>query len=659
MKAGLVFYVWLGVLVILAGLGVYAWNIQYTEGLSVTGLSDIAIWGIYITDFEFLVGVSAGIITTISIGYLFDPEKFKPVMKVGSILAIANVLPAMLFVVADLGRPERILNIVSYANPSSMFVADFWSLSAYLVFSILFFLAFITERRGGAVGRFFAALAIPIAIIVHSITAWAFSVLIARPLWHTALLAPIFLSSALVSGVGLLILATILTSRLKEITIPSELFSILGRALAAVIPVDFFFILAELVTAGYSSTGSLLTVLSTALTGAYAPVIAIEIALVAIVFLPLVHPKTRKSIAILGILAIFAMAGIWVKRFFLLIPALSLSPLGETDTYAPTLVEWQITVGLFAFGAILYSLGLKVLPFLTRSDVRESGNTTTQSKSFDKARTDRLELRKKETDETGASRRGFLKSVAGASVGAAALATVPASPLLLSKKEPKEQTSPIKEWAMVVDLRRCIGCQACFAACKSENGVPLGIQYTWVETHEEGKYPNIKLTFLPRLCNHCDNPPCTPVCPVYATYKREDGIVVQDMNRCIGCRYCMAACPYEVRSFLWEEPSGAWPEAWKGKAEEKHGFVVKCHACYHRIEKGLKPACVDTCVGGARIFGDLQDPESEVRRIVDTIPTQTLKPYLGTKPMVFYVGLPEKVAERGKKDAATIIMHEE
>ena len=121
----------------------------------------------------------------------------------------------------------------------------------------------------------------------------------------------------------------------------------------------------------------------------------------------------------------------------------------------------------------------------------------------------------------------------------------------------------------------------------------------------------------------------------------------------------MAACPYEVRSFLWEEPKGAWPQAWNGKADAKHGFVVKCHGCFHRIEKGLKPACVDACVGGARIFGDMQDPNSAVRKVVDAIPTSGLKAYLGAKPMVFYVGLSDKIAERGKKAANTIVVHQE
>src|SRR3990172_4246370 len=294
------------------------------------------------------------------------------------------------------------------------------------------------------------------------------------------------------------------------------------------------------------------------------------------------------------------------------------------------------------------------------TSAKTKGGTVMGKKNNESIKADRP---KKEI-QTNVSRRNLLKLAGATAAGATALAIIPGSSLLLQTVKAEVQESPIKKWAMVVDLRRCIGCQACFAACKSENGVPLGIQYTWVETHEEGKYPNTKLTFLPRICNHCDNPPCVPVCPVNATFKREqDGIVMQDVNRCIGCRYCIAACPYEVRSFLWNEPSGAWPETWRivggGKAQAKQGFVVKCHGCFHRIEQGLKPACVEACVGGARIFGDLQDPNSEVNKIIDTVPTQRLKSYLGTKPMTFYVGLSDTLAERGKKAPDSIFVHKE
>jgi tetrathionate reductase subunit B len=179
-----------------------------------------------------------------------------------------------------------------------------------------------------------------------------------------------------------------------------------------------------------------------------------------------------------------------------------------------------------------------------------------------------------------------------------------------------------KQYGMVIDTRRCIGCHACTVACKSEFDVPLGVNRSWVEYVEKGTYPNVSRSFLPRLCNHCSEPPCVPVCPTNATYKRpQDGIVVVDQGLCIGCKYCLQACPYDAR-FL--NPVTGWAD--------------KCDFCVHRVEKGLDPSCVNTCVGGARIFGNFADLESEVTRLVSQNQTTVLRREMGTFPNVIYIG---------------------
>jgi tetrathionate reductase subunit B len=179
---------------------------------------------------------------------------------------------------------------------------------------------------------------------------------------------------------------------------------------------------------------------------------------------------------------------------------------------------------------------------------------------------------------------------------------------------------------MVVDLRRCIGCQACTVACAMENRVPLGQARTHVSTYELETAAGTRRVHLPRICNHCEDPPCLTVCPTQATYQRGDGAVVVDNTRCVGCGYCTQACPYGAR-FMNEETLTA----------------DKCTFCVHRLDAGLLPACVETCVGGARVFGDLDDPESEVSRLLATEPVQVLKPEEGTEPRVFYIGLDEEV----------------
>lgn len=185
-----------------------------------------------------------------------------------------------------------------------------------------------------------------------------------------------------------------------------------------------------------------------------------------------------------------------------------------------------------------------------------------------------------------------------------------------------------KRYGMVIDLRKCIGCMACVVADKTEYEVPLGVWRTWVKVSEKGEYPNVRKIFLPRLCNHCDYPVCVRHCPTQATYKHADGFVLQRYNRCIGCRTCMVACPYNARHFL---------PAKRTNMNLPHAVVDKCTFCVHRVKQGVSPACVQACVGGARIFGDFNDPNSEAAKLLATERVTVLKPEMGTNPQVYYI----------------------
>jgi len=236
-------------------------------------------------------------------------------------------------------------------------------------------------------------------------------------------------------------------------------------------------------------------------------------------------------------------------------------------------------------------------------------------------------------------------------------------------------------WAMVIDLDKCVACQGCSIACRFENNTPvvdpeeaeMGRSMLWNDvfpfpinpTEDTGEYPNVRTRYMTRPCMHCENPPCIKVCPVQATFVDDEGLVRQNYARCIGCRFCTMACPYGVRYFNWRQPT--WENGLEqhlnpdrvegdgikeGPSPRPTGVVEKCTFCIHRLQKARAraeeegrdfrpdeyvPACVQTCTGKARFFGDLDDPDSTVSQLEKTPRAFRLMEDVGTHPKVIYL----------------------
>jgi molybdopterin-containing oxidoreductase family iron-sulfur binding subunit len=195
---------------------------------------------------------------------------------------------------------------------------------------------------------------------------------------------------------------------------------------------------------------------------------------------------------------------------------------------------------------------------------------------------------------------------------------------------------------MVVDLKRCVGCNACVVACKSEHNTPNGILFTTVLEKEMGTFPHCNRVFVPVLCNHCDVPVCAQVCPTKATHKRPDGIVFIEYAKCIGCCACIEHCPYHVRTLVQDNrmlyPDGATVFEKPVAQQILNKVASKCDLCYHRVETGQRPACVEVCPTKARVFGDLADPSSEANTLVKEHGGWQMLPEKQTQPCVFYIG---------------------
>ncbi len=239
-------------------------------------------------------------------------------------------------------------------------------------------------------------------------------------------------------------------------------------------------------------------------------------------------------------------------------------------------------------------------------------------------------------NDTDTGRRQFLKTL----VGAAAVAIAPGTLLFNMAHGKSEPVSSKVRWGMLINTENCADCNKCVTACNEENGLSGGLSPTdsqWIRKVELKDMRSGRAVSLPMLCQHCENPPCVDVCPTGASFKRADGIVLVDMHTCIGCRYCVVACPYKARSFVHEPLHDQKPNVPRGK-----GVVESCTLCVHRVDsvdKGQQPACAEACPNKSILFGNLNDPESDISKKKRTVASTQVRADLGLNTGIRYQGI--------------------
>jgi molybdopterin-containing oxidoreductase family membrane subunit len=361
---------WIGLLLALIVAGGCCYLLQLSRGLGITGLSRDVAWGFYIAQFTFLVGVAASAVMVVLPYYLHDFKAFGRIAILGEFLAIASVIMCVVFITVDLGQPSRMVNMIRHPSPRSILFWDMIVLNGYLVLNVVISRVSLTaERNGTAPPRWIKPvilLSIPWAISIHTVTAFIYAGLAARPFWMTAILAPRFLASAFSSGPALLILLCLLLRRFTKFDAGWEAIQALAKIVTYAMLVNIFFVLMEVFTAFYSAIPEHtehFRYLYLGLEGhnELAPWMWVSAALAVIAALLLVVPATRKARGPLTFACIAVIVSIWIEKGLgMIVTGFVPSPLGHVTRYVPTLPELTITLGVYAGGALLVTILYKV-----------------------------------------------------------------------------------------------------------------------------------------------------------------------------------------------------------------------------------------------------------------------------------------------------------
>lgn len=394
---------WVALLLVLMGIGFGAWLYQLSRGLQITHMRDNVIWGLYIISFMYFVGLSAGGLIIASAGRLFHVDRFRPIVRLAVLEAAVMVATAAGLIIPDLGRSERVLNLVIHAHWKSPLVWDITIISIYLVLSLAYLWLYtrrdLAERGSwmalgtrdvGADARardyhatyVLAWIALPAAVLLHSITAWIFGLQISRGFWYSAIMPPLFISSALVSGLALVIVLALIVRRTGRVEFDDGLVTFLGGLLAVFVAVEGFLVFSEVLAADYPGAPADATAVHQLLSGRYGPgFIGLEVVVgLVIPFILMAVAAVRRRPAWVAVASILALVGIFAHRGNLIViglgnapmqlapgtplgtPASTGSSFALSSVYFPSVWEFLIVIGILAFSALLFSLGARYLP---------------------------------------------------------------------------------------------------------------------------------------------------------------------------------------------------------------------------------------------------------------------------------------------------------
>jgi Ni/Fe-hydrogenase subunit HybB-like protein len=364
------YWLWVGALLTLMGAGAYCYWLQLQNGLGITGLSRDVTWGFYIAQFTFLVGVAASAVMVVLPYYLHNFKAFGKITILGEFLAISAVLMCQLFILVDLGQPARMINMIRYPSPNSILFWDMVVLCGYLLLNLVISrVSLLAERRGEAPPSWIKPvilLSIPWAISIHTVTAFIYSGLAARPFWMTAVLAPRFLASAFASGPALLILICLILKRFTRFDAGWEAVQKLAMIATYAVLANIFFVLMELFTAFYSAIPEHMEHFQYLYWGLHGHnelrvFMWISAVLVILAAVLLVNPKLRNRKATLTVACVAVVISIWIEKGLgMVVTGFVPSPLGKVTSYSPTLPEILITLGIYGFGALLITAFYKI-----------------------------------------------------------------------------------------------------------------------------------------------------------------------------------------------------------------------------------------------------------------------------------------------------------